>query len=848
MACPHLQQGVVQLHKKPYFLRFTQVSGHFTQGRFCLTGLSGILRLECYGGGYAFPTRQKRRSLMKLQKLFRRAAAALLSGTMLLSLCAPAWADAGLSANPGIQLQDAASATNSILFNSMTIDPEKDAHFSFQITGGMPGASVEYRAASHQLTVTGTVYDPLTLSAPGVDVVLRSEDGPAVNNDLTISACASAAITSTKERAQAVTGTASITSSGDVAITGADRAVGGETLTVDAGGSVTVTGGCAGASIWHSASITAAENVTITNTNVGGWAQGTQGIGKLTINAGGNVTITGGTASNSTLNSAYIACGGELDVRNPKDGSVLYGTDSTLYYANTGTKETVFRHDSYISVQEPGGYGVNCGNRSNSSWFTAKYEKSYPLTMTNCRVRTAFGRNTDHFYKDETVDLLPVRPANATSFKNWTIKAADGSDVPSQTFSNGGVTFQMPACGAFATANYETVEDLSEPAMQITEEGGTSSVITPSTLKETPVEDITYDAASNTFTVSRVSDKAQQFQGLALTSDALPNLAFRNAEFANLTVEGMRDVILGSSSVGDFQNQTGKILLTNVRNVQLADTHTNYFKVDDAQDVTITASDSLCGLIDLSCSGNVEITSIAADPAAFSSHCMISTQGNVTLKGAPSSTLSISAANHVTVDAPVLPQSSRIHCSGIVDITQHSVRSSASELYYRQTEGQSYIVTLNGEPGDARSGQLAITETEKLLQLQTLLITPIVEPPAIDTGSASGDIGGALAAVALGGAAVWGGYEAATRIILHKLLPEGAAIPKNQAELAVLLWNTAGQPEPVNTPAFADVDETTAKAAQWCTEQGLLDSSFAPAKRVTKYRVIRVWKQAFPTG
>lgn len=788
---------------------------------------------------------------MKLQKLFRRAAAALLSGAMLLSLCAPAWADAGLSANPGIQLQDAASATNSILFNSMTIDPEKDAHFSFQITGGMPGASVEYRAASHQLTVTGTVYDPLTLSAPGVDVVLRSEDGPAVNNDLTISACASAAITSTKERAQAVTGTASITSSGDVAITGADRAVGGETLTVDAGGSVTVTGGCAGASIWRSASITAAENVTITNTNVGGWAQGTQGIGKLTINAGGNVTITGGTASNSTLNSAYIACGGELDVRNPKDGSVLYGTDSTLYYANTGTKETVFRHDSYISVQEPGGYGVNCGNRSNSSWFTAKYEKSYPLTMTNCRVRTAFGRNTDHFYKDETVDLLPVRPANATSFKNWTIKAADGSDVPSQTFSNGGVTFQMPACGAFATANYETVEDLSEPAMQITEEGGTSSVITPSTLKETPVEDITYDAASNTFTVSRVSDKAQQFQGLALTSDALPNVAFQNAEFANLTVEGMRDVILGSSSVGDFQNQTGKILLTNVRNVQLADTHTNYFKVDDAQDVTITASDSLCGLIDLSCSGNVEITSIAADPAAFSSHCMISTQGNVTLKGAPSSTLSISAANHVTVDAPVLPQSSRIHCSGIVDITQHSVRSSASELYYRQTEGQSYIVTLNGEPGDARSGQLNITDSE-MRQLQTLLITPIVEPPVIDTdidaGSASGDIGGALAAVALGGAAVWGGYEAATRIILHKLLPEGAAIPKNQAELAVLLWNTAGQPEPVSTPAFADVDETTAKAAQWCTEQGLLDSSFAPAKRVTKYRVIRVWKQAFPTG
>ena len=268
--------------------------------------------------------------------------------------------------------------------------------------------------------------------------------------------------------------------------------------------------------------------------------------------------------------------------------------------------------------------------------------------------------------------------------------------------------------------------------------------------------------------------------------------------------------------------------------------------------MTITASDSLCGLIDLSCSGNVEITSIAADPAAFSSHCMISTQGNVTLKGAPSSTLSISAANHVTVDAPVLPQSSRIHCSGIVDITQHSVRSSASELYYRQTEGQSYIVTLNGEPGDARSGQLNITDSE-MRQLQTLLITPIVEPPVIDTdidaGSASGgDIGGALAAVALGGAAVWGGYEAATRIILHKLLPEGAAIPANRGQLALLVWNHAGKPAPA---AVLPADATdTQKAIAWAVENDLLKAAkdngetYVDTDSVSRVEVIRVWNKA----
>ena len=111
---------------------------------------------------------------------------------------------------------------------------------------------------------------------------------------------------------------------------------------------------------------------------------------------------------------------------------------------------------------------------------------------------------------------------------------------------------------------------------------------------------------------------------------------------------------------------------------------------------------------------------------------------------------------------------------------------------------------------------------------------------------ADGGAGGAIAAVALGGAALWGGYEVATRVILHKLLPEGAAIPKTQAQLALLLWNTAGQPEPANEPAFADVDAATAKAAQWCTEQGYLSGTFRPDKRVTKFTVIRAWNKAFP--
>ena len=110
--------------------------------------------------------------------------------------------------------------------------------------------------------------------------------------------------------------------------------------------------------------------------------------------------------------------------------------------------------------------------------------------------------------------------------------------------------------------------------------------------------------------------------------------------------------------------------------------------------------------------------------------------------------------------------------------------------------------------------------------------------------------GGTIAAVAVGGAAIWGGYEMATRVILHNFLPEGAAIPANRGQLALLVWNTAGRPEPAGAPAFADVaDPDMAKAAQWCTEQGTMDAKgdcFEPEGWIPKFKVIEVWNKAFP--
>ena len=119
-----------------------------------------------------------------------------------------------------------------------------------------------------------------------------------------------------------------------------------------------------------------------------------------------------------------------------------------------------------------------------------------------------------------------------------------------------------------------------------------------------------------------------------------------------------------------------------------------------------------------------------------------------------------------------------------------------------------------------------------------------VEPAPMDT------TGGAIAAVALGGAAVWGGYEIATRVILHGLLPEGAAIPANRGQLALLIWTEKGKPEPAAQPAFADItDAEQAKAAQWCVEQGLLDAregKFESDGWMPKFKTIEIWNKAFP--
>lgn len=810
---------------------------------------------------------------MKLHTLTRRFTAAVLTAAMALSFCAPALAEApGTAADPAAPAASAPaenSTADTIVFDQLHLGTQED----WTQTAPSGDVVLQYTAANRTLTVTGTYFQALTISAPGVNVVLTGTNGPAVKGDLTITASASVAVTSSAAGAQAVTGSTDITSDGAVSITGADRAVGGENLTVNAGGDVTITGGCEGASIWHSASITTTGSVTLKTTNSGGWAQGTAGTGVLTVDAGGDITITGGTANQPTVNDATVRCGGEFELRNPARGLVLCdktsdGKSGNLHYYNTGATELVFRASSMgatCDVFQPGDSTV-FGTFGDPSWITAKHEQDYQLTLTNCS--TMFTRDSGTFYKDENINLRRTRPLDGTVFKGWTVTTADGTDVPFEPTSDG-IRFKMPACAVTAAANWDREQATGQALWLST--GQDSFIVSKASLEAAPINGITYEDGAfvvNGFIVDDIkAARTLRVLGLAPTEDERPDVVLKNLTVDTLIVDGVRDVTLDACRIGELDNHDHldtvySLQITNARDVVLANTSSRYSDISGVRNVTAktdgTLCDRLCDRLNIDCTGDIAL-STAADTLGVA--CYLRAGGSIRLIGAPWYALRVSSAQNVTVDANALPQRAFFTCSGIVDITQRdgsAIGDSDAAWYlleYYPETGQPYVVTLNGETGEVRSDLYQLDALDDLRAVQHLLITPAslltddVDSDAV--GQFITDASGVLVSAALAGAAIYGGYEVATRVILHDLLPEGTAIPATRGELAQLLWNAAGRPEAgaVVTvyPDITDADQQA--AARWCTEQGLLtarsDGTFAPDGRVPKWRVIEVWNHAF---
>lgn len=289
-----------------------------------------------------------------------------------------------------------------------------------------------------------------------------------------------------------------------------------------------------------------------------------------------------------------------------------------------------------------------------------------------------------------------------------------------------------------------------------------------------------------------------------------------------------------------------------------------------AQDVTVSADSEDWYAVycetDITCTGDVTLTN--AGGAALDYPLTIAGARNVTITGKTDAEELIGDDND---------EEHIILCSGTVTLRNEGTGGLfTNQLTYTPDDSvEVYDIAVDGEvkregatdavvltcgrntvvvTSDVTDPDAPAAEWDNdLTGASELVITPTLKP--VDPGEAADGDGSAIVAVvagtALAGAAIYGGYEVATRVILHDLLPEGTAIPATRGELALLLWNAAGRLEAgaVVTvyPDITDADQQA--AARWCTEQGLLtarsDGTFAPDGRVPKWRVIEVWNHAF---
>lgn len=522
---------------------------------------------------------------------------------------------------------------------------------------------------------------------------------------------------------------------------------------------------------------------------------------------------------------------GTVEVRNLPTGYVA------RYYAGSSEAESTETQDandcarySYFRIEY-----VNPSNKTLTLTNAKAYtDAEYTTELINAT--SANGTSTYHVDEGKTVYVKAVAPGEGQwKFEGWT-----GSEETSEeTNEKINVTVNEDMT---LTANW--AEDTSKP-----------------------------DVPSYGFKVNgKVANENTLPVGLVYTTGRLT--ASTNYT-GDLTIEVTDPALKLDVSL---QSVTGDVTLLDVNDVAITGTVNGMLTVgakDAYASGNVTVNGRLLGGTEINCIGNVKATgssngSILRTKDLYQPD-IIRCNGAVYLEntgnGYTTCSLTVIGATDVTVKAngefhAAISGEGDITCSGTVTLTTTGVRAMGSNdpLTYTQMNGDSYTVQLDDQAPFTRTGIFKESEENLLSKVKSITITPTGSTPAPgpddgdttpdDTGTVDSG-SGAVAAVLVGGAAVWGGYEIATRVILHNILPEGAEIPANRGQLALLVWNTAGRPEPVNTPAFADVaDADTAKAAQWCVEQGIMDakseSTFKPEGWMPKFKTIEVWERAFP--
>ena len=565
----------------------------------------------------------------------------------------------------------------------------------------------------------------------------------------------------------------------------------------------------------------------------------------LNVETQGSVTVTATGKADTLAGNTEINCDGPVNIKNTSTGLIICvgnlvvntSSDVTI----SGNCESLTKYSSVADIKAKSLTMRNDGGSIGNVKFTG--------TDTTSAYRVAVGESESSNTQTALDGKTYSETVNA-KYLNIQPGTPENTD-PDDKVTNYGITVTMN--------HDEAIEVTSKNCGNILGDGYDKGKLT-------------YDPKSHTLTGKGSFGKLKINITAADSVDVkLSNDAGGIVVDGSLTVDGAQNVTVVSKNAAESNafgtvvcgdvtiNCTGNILLENegTGDVIGGSSASRTLKVEKAHDVTIrgvcNASESakatytIYGSAEIDCTGDVEITSDA----------YVAVREKLTVNGAQNVTISGNQDNRAAIGG-----AAEITCSGAVTLeNKGSGKAVSGELKYTPDPStKPYEIKAGENAEDAASKEPVATKEAGGTFSETVAASYINIVPAgnsdttpddtgtVDSGSTAG---GAVAAVLVGSAAVWGGYEIATRVILHNILPEGTAIPANRGQLALLVWNNAGRPAPVNEAAFVDMDDADmAKAAQWCVEQGIMEAktaeTFKPEGWTPKFKVIETWNKAFP--
>ena len=771
---------------------------------------------------------------MKQGKLIRRAVSAALAGCMMFTLSAPALAEStealrqwSISGNRAASVLDAENSTGDIKINNKVIDP---AEYENIVIKGNYTYTFHYDPVQKILTSTNTkTINAITIEVPDdVDVVLDGKENIAVHN-LTINGAHDVTISSDND--SAIGRRAVITCTGKVTINAPEGTY-----------AIGYTSNADGTLIIHSAN-------------------------EVEIDASGSSRVLSG------YGKADITCDGPVTIHGEKDGgSVLANADNFTYRRTDGADYVYFTsEDGEEGAIDAGVTPIEANARYSYLRIEEKQDAHLKVNNGTVTAGDTASKDLDSFKGQKVTVASTIEETDERKFDGWEVtKAPKGFTISDEKLAQKEFSFIMPAGDVELTAHHSNKLEVF---------GGTAAV-------NGNAVDFARPGAAVTVTATDCSADGYQFDhwevsggDIKKTEDELKanQLTFKMPDAAVKLTAVYRAAVKVSNGTAQTDTENGETVYAlkgDTVTVTGHDSNASFSKfvgwklkkgsltkITDADgnilNVTVGAENGYLldadgekiknETIKFTMPGEpVELSAVYSIPAFGLELPVIVKDG--TINDTQDSFVLVTAGEKVTIKANTPDDENKQFCYWKVEEgTSEDFGVTVGKLGSETELGTEEITFIMPKGAVKLTAQWSGTPATKPDPDQPLDEDFGVDTPA-DTGS---DAGGAIAAVALGSAAVWGGYEVATRVILNKLLPEGAAIPANRGQLALLVWNNAGRPEPAAQPAFADVaDADMAKAAQWCAEQGIMEAkstdTFKPEGWTPKFKVIETWNKAFP--